>query len=140
MADAMKSTPHKKNLCLWFALLSGLTAHAENLPDPTQPPHAGPAEGVAVQAPTQLHAVLIPAQGRKMAMIGATAVAVGDTVGDARVERIGETEVVLQGPEGTQVLRMMPAVEKSPVVSKSAPHKKVSKQDAAQSSKEKGTP
>jgi hypothetical protein len=41
-------------------------------------------------------------------------VSVGDMVGDKRVQKISESEVVLKGPGGREIIKVMPAIEKVP--------------------------
>ena len=89
-------------------------ASAQELADPTRPPNA-PAPGQdAGPVGTQLQSVLI-APGRRRAIINGKSVALGESVGEAKVVRISETEVVLQKGDETEVLKLFPGVEKQPV-------------------------
>lgn len=97
-----------------FAMLAAGGAHAEALRDPTRPvQHAGgaadPARG---SAEPRLQSVLISAQRREAVIDGQT-VRAGDKVGNARVVRILETEVVLREGNEVRILRMYPDVKKS---------------------------
>ncbi|HVL76238.1 MAG TPA: MSHA biogenesis protein MshK [Noviherbaspirillum sp.] len=102
----------------------------QSLPDPTRLPSAlgqGRVEN-AVAAPVAdalaLQSILISPQ-RRLAVIGGRTVAVGDAVGNARVLRIQETEVVLREGSETRILRMYPEVEKkSPVAAQALPANK----------------
>lgn len=58
-----------------------------------------------------MQSVLISPQ-RRLAVIDGETVKTGDLVGDARVVRIHETEVVLKAGNEVRVLRMYPDVEK----------------------------
>lgn len=103
----------------FFAALSlGLAvapAQAQALVDPTRPPNA-PAPGEPEGAPggTQLQSVLI-SPGRRLAVINGAMVPLGGMVGEAKVVKITETEVVLQKGDETEVLKLFPGVDKQPV-------------------------
>lgn len=88
---------------------------AEMLPDPTRPPAgAGFSESGAnpvVDAGPVLQSVKI-APGRRMAVISGQLLVEGDSLGAARLEHIGASEVILLGPEGRQTLKLFPDVEK----------------------------
>lgn len=88
------------------------------LPDPTRPPTAAAGEaGSAVSGPV-LQSVLLGNGRRPLAVISGQRVALGAQYGDAVVTRISETEVVLQGPSGRQVLKMTPEAAKQPLRNK----------------------
>jgi MSHA biogenesis protein MshK len=91
-------------------------AQAQVLIDPTRPPMAIAKPGAVEEAPpaTQLQSILISSR-RRVAVINGNTVALGDMVGDARVVKITETEVVLKTGEETEVLKMYPGMEKQPV-------------------------
>lgn len=85
------------------------------LADPTQPP-AGlvavdPAAPDALAAPV-LQSVMLPRQGKPMALIGGHQVPLGGKYGDARLVALSEREAVLEGPAGTERLRLTPDAEK----------------------------
>lgn len=88
---------------------------AESLGDPTRPPaQIGGAPGMdasKVPAGPVLQSVLI-SPGRKSAIISGAQVALGEKYGDARLTRLTENEAVLEGPQGTTVLKLAPKVEK----------------------------
>lgn len=104
-------------LVVALAALASTPAPAQVLVDPTRPPAAVAAPGPAsAEAPpaTQLQSILISSR-RRLAVINGNTVALGDKVGEARVVKISETEVVLQTGEETEVLKMYPGIEKQPV-------------------------
>lgn len=88
-------------------------AAAQALVDPTRPPAAlvtGESAPASANAPV-LQSVLMSPR-RIEAIINGQTVKVGDKVGDARVVRIKENEVVLRTGKSTQVLKLYPAIEK----------------------------
>ncbi|MEN3294214.1 MAG: biosis protein MshK, partial [Burkholderiales bacterium] len=91
-------------------------AHAEDLADPTRPPAAlgqvgdGDASASAAGRPVLQSVMISP--GRTMAMISGRMVRVGDKVGEARVTKISETEVVLRNGKELETLKLFPGVEK----------------------------
>ena len=94
-------------------------ARAQALTDPTRPPTASSALSASQAAPeeaagTQLQSILM-SSGRKVAVINGTMVPLGGMVGEARVVRITETEVVLKKGEETEVLKMYPGIDKRAV-------------------------
>ena len=101
---------------LVVALLAAAPAAAQALNDPTRPPNASAAGSPDAEPPPgmQLQSVLI-SQRRRLAIINGQTVALGDTVGEAKVVKITETEVVLQKGSETEVLKLFPGVDKQPV-------------------------
>lgn len=103
------------NFCLLtfaFCLLP-FAASAEVLRDPTRPPadlSQGNA-GVPVASGPELQSVRISAHQRS-AIISGQRVKVGDKLGDARIVKITENEVVLKGSSGLQTLKLFPDVGK----------------------------
>jgi len=110
----------RKIALTWFAAavaaMSFAIAQAQVLIDPTRPPMAIAKPGAVEEAPpaTQLQSILISSR-RRVAVINGNTVALGDRIGDARVVKITETEVVLKTGEETEVLKMYPGMEKQPV-------------------------
>jgi MSHA biogenesis protein MshK len=105
-----------RTLLLLLGVACSAAAGAQGLSDPTRPPGvASPASttGSADEMPVgpQLQSVLI-AQGRRVAVINGTTVALGGMLGDAKVIKISETEVVLKRGQETEVLKMYPGIEK----------------------------
>jgi MSHA biogenesis protein MshK len=92
-------------------------AQAQSLSDPTRPPGAGAMQqGAQDEAPAgrQLQSVLLSG-GRKLAVIDGTMVPLGGMLGEARVVKISETEVVLRTGEETEILKLYPSVDKKSV-------------------------
>lgn len=104
-----------------ISLVVAPVAVASELVDPTRPPailsHA--AQGADVAGPV-LQSVLV-APGRKEATISGQTVKVGHTFGEARVEKITESEVVLRKGKDVQVLKLFPGIEKKPATRTSNP-------------------
>jgi MSHA biogenesis protein MshK len=90
-------------------------AQAQVLTDPTRPPSALSGSPAAQEEPagTQLQSVLL-SSGRKVAVINGAMVPLGGMVGEAKVVRISETEVVLKKGDETEVLKLFPGVDKLP--------------------------
>jgi MSHA biogenesis protein MshK len=123
------------------ALLLGAAALAQSggMSDPTRPPASidiGPAGGAAQDAgPVGLQTIIRRKGSKPLAVINGETVALGGKVGEQRVVKITESEVVLDGPAGREVLSMTPGVEKKLVVKK-APRQKRTAPAAAAKSKE----
>jgi MSHA biogenesis protein MshK len=103
-------------LLMLMGIAACAAAWGQGLSDPTRPPGstnaASPAAGLEdLPSGPQLQSVLI-AQGRRVAVINGTTVALGGMVGDAKVMKISETEVVLKRGQETEVLKMYPGIEK----------------------------
>jgi MSHA biogenesis protein MshK len=87
------------------------------LADPTRPPSAAAAQGgpdEATPGGRQLQSVLLSG-GRRIAVIDGNMVALGGMLGEARVVKITETEVVLKTGEETEILKLFPGVDKKTV-------------------------
>lgn len=89
-------------------------ASGQGMPDPTRPPNIvsepeHSQDGAA--ALPRLQSILI-SPTRRMATIDGRTVKVGDRVGDARVTRILENEVILTRGQEQQVLKLFPGIEK----------------------------
>ena len=103
----------------WMLLLlcavSPCIASAESLPDPTRPPaeiSAPPAmAGQAVVPESNRLQSIIISSTRRAAIISGQMVELGAKQGDARLVEVSESGVVLQGPQGRQVLALFPGVE-----------------------------
>jgi MSHA biogenesis protein MshK len=98
---------------LCCALLTTPFAGAQGLTDPTRPPaallpEAAPASDASGPA---LQSILI-SPTRKLAIINGQTVRPGDKVGDARVVRITENEVVLRDGRQSQTLKLFPQIQK----------------------------
>ncbi len=106
-----------RRLILFVLLSAALPARAETLPDPTRPALATAAESApeaAAAAGPRLQMIRI-APSRRTALIDGQEVTVGSTIGELRVVRITEGEVVLKGPGGKEVLKLFSDVEKRPI-------------------------
>jgi MSHA biogenesis protein MshK len=77
----------------------------DDLPDPTQPHHAGAVSASGVQS------ILISPQ-RKVAVVHGRTVAIGDHVGDAVVVDIRPYEVILKRAGRESSLRLVPRLDK----------------------------
>lgn len=91
---------------------AGVLSPAQALQDPTQPPQMRETADAAPAAASRLQSVLI-SSGRKIAVIEGQSYQLGDRVGAARIVRISETEVVLRSGAQTEVLQLLPGVEKT---------------------------
>jgi hypothetical protein len=112
---------------LALGLLTGLTsapASAQPLPaDPTQPPvnyapenaATGAAEAAGAVSGPVLDSVLLPKNGRPLAVISGQPVYLGEYFGESRLIRVTEHEVVLEGATGTEHLFLTPGIEKTAV-------------------------
>jgi len=116
MAESVSMAARATSLCCGILLLAcgSKAMAAQSLPDPTRPPATlivgATAVASAASGPT-LQSVLI-SPGRKVAVISGQTVQVGGMVGDARVVRIAEGEVVLVRGGQSQTLKLFPGVEK----------------------------
>lgn len=86
----------------------------EPLPDPTRPPAAveAPQPGEAGSAVPVLQSVILGKGRKPMAIISGQRVELKGRFGEARLTRLSETEAVLDGPQGRQVLKLTPQAEK----------------------------
>lgn len=119
---------------LFVALLAGLLVNPvfAQVPDPTRPP-AGqdPVDGVAAPLDSGIQTVILRPGGKSAAVINGQYLRVGDKFGDKRVLKIGESEVVLKGESGREVIKVTPAIEKIPA-KKSAARKSPAKETTHQ--------
>jgi len=99
-------------MALTLAVLLALPAMADSLPDPTALPSTRAAEGGDDQPVGVLTAIKL-SRKQKIAVIDGLEVAVGGRYQDARVVRIGESEVVLRRGKEITVLKLYPHVEKT---------------------------
>ena len=120
---------------LCATLLVGFTCHGYGqgaahsvssvLADPTRPPavfiegDSGDDAKANEPPPVGLQAVVIRKGAKPVAVINGQTVQLGDKIGDAKLVKLNETEAVLQGPNGREVIRMTPAAERT-VISKPA--------------------
>ena len=87
-----------------------------SLPDPTRPPVTAsePAlPGVETVAPAGGLQTIILGKGHKpRAVINGVMVELGGKIGDATLIKLNESEAVLQGPAGREVLQLLPGIGK----------------------------
>lgn len=98
-------------MVLILAVLWGVPAPAEVLPDPTAPPASAASESGETRPATALTAIKL-SRKQKIAVIDGQEVALGDRYQDARVVRISEGEVVLRRGRELTVLKLYPDLEK----------------------------
>ncbi len=122
MAGALKSSSR----LLQAAALAGAAAVAYGqalaqapaaLADPTRPPAAFAALPAAASAPgpvSGLQAVIMRPGRKPLAVINGSTVLLGGKLGDATLVHLSESEAVLLGPAGREVLRLTPGVEVAP--------------------------
>lgn len=92
------------------------TVTGQNLSDPTKPPASFRSGGNGTFQPAASGPVLqyvLVSPERKVAIISGQTVAPGEKYGDAKVEKITESEVILSGRNGVQILKLFPGVEKN---------------------------
>jgi hypothetical protein len=103
---------------LALAGFMGVSPVLAQVPDPTRPPDSllTPDGGaLAVPHESGVQTVILRPGGRKSAaVINGQYVEVGGMVGGKRVLKITESEVVLNGESGREVIKVMPAIEKVP--------------------------
>lgn len=93
------------------------TAQAQ-VSDPTRPAGnqvaAETSGGVSAPVESGVQTVILRSGGKSAAVINGQYVVVGGKFGDKRVLRITESEVVLKGESGREVIKVMPSIEKVP--------------------------
>ena len=119
MADRLNALSAGAAL-LAAAWLAVPAARAQGLADPTRPPAVAGTLQQGLQgeelppAGRQLQSVLL-SHGRRIAVIDGNVVALGAMLGDARVVKITDVEVVLKTGEETETLKLFPGIDKQPV-------------------------
>lgn len=104
---------------LLFAALCMIAGAAWAAADPTRPPAAwlGTVDATVIESGGQrLQSVLLPSQGKGVAVIGGKTVVLGGRLGEDRLIRLTEREAVLDGPEGVTHLYLTPDVNKQMIV------------------------
>lgn len=121
MADRLRSFRAALPTLLCAVCLGALSApgwaQTPMLADPTRPP-AGvidAAETGEASAGRVLQFVIIPRQGKPLAVIDGQTVRLGQRYGDARLVKVSEREAVLDGPQGRERLLLTPGVEKTDI-------------------------
>lgn len=104
---------------LFSVFLAGLVSTAGALAqvlDPTRPAGAvmppDARGGVVAPAESGVQTVILRPGGKSTAVINGQSVQVGGKLGDKRVVKISESEVVLSGVAGREVIKVTPAIEK----------------------------
>jgi MSHA biogenesis protein MshK len=91
------------------------SAHGAPFGDPTRPP--GQVEGAGdagADSAIRVESILI-APDRRIAIVNGREVTIGSQVGDARVVRISESEIVIRSAQGDETLKLFaPVVRRSP--------------------------
>lgn len=122
MAGGIKAMIGSLLMTTWSAEGTGL-AYAQSdatLADPTRPavtvsePASGSVStGAGTPAsPSGLQTVIIGRGRKPTAVINGIMVELGDKIGEATLVKLSETEAVLQGPAGREVLQLLPGVVK----------------------------
>lgn len=116
------------SLLLLVSFIGAGSALAQ-LPDPTRPADlpAAPALGAGPSTPTGsgVQTVIVRPGGKSVAVINGQQLEVGALLGDKRVVKITESEVVLKGASGREVIKLTPAIEKLPVKKVAEPKRRV---------------
>lgn len=114
MSKAAVSGAIQAGLAAGMLMLASLAA-AEGLADPTRPPASlgvvRDLESNDAAGGPALQSVLI-SPTRRVAVINGETVKEGGKVGDLRVARISEDEVVLRNGSDVKVLKLYPSIEK----------------------------
>ena len=109
---------------LLLVVFAGAGLALAQVPDPTRPPMVvmtpESSGGVAVPVESGVQTVILRPKGKSAAVINGQYVQVGDKLGDKKVVKISESEVVLQGESGREVMKVTPDIEKVPVKKKAA--------------------
>ncbi|OIR07185.1 hypothetical protein GALL_107740 [mine drainage metagenome] len=116
MAGALRPSPFLR-LAVAAVLIPGSALGQAPLADPTRPPApAGAVAPGAAMAPATggLQTVIRRPGRRPLAVIDGSTVALGGKLGERTLVRLSDTEAVLQGPGGREVLRLTPGAEKKP--------------------------
>ncbi len=94
----------------------GTLVHAQAMTDPMRPPLVASQPAAAREAaPERLVQTIIIGPAQRYAVINGRTLAQGERIGDARIERITETDVTLRQADGkTVVLGLLPHVQKKP--------------------------
>ena len=105
----------RRLLALGLSACCAAGAALAQVQDPTRPPGAMPGQaidGTPLPVESGVQAVILRPNGKSGAVVNGQYVVVGGKLGEKRVIRITESEVVLKGESGNEVIKVMPAVEK----------------------------
>ena len=101
-----------------LAILVGAGFALAQVPDPTRPAGVlvAPEAGGSVVGPLEsgVQTVILRPGGKSAAVINGQYVEVGGRLGDKKVLKITESEIVLKGESGREVIKVTPAIEKMP--------------------------
>ena len=104
----------------FIGMLLSMAAGAETFSDPTRPPQGIEQQtGAESAANTPRLTMIRMSEGRASAIVDGQEVVVGSQVGEMRVMKITEAEVVLKGKHGSEVLKLFAEVAKRPAGNKS---------------------
>ena len=105
-------------LTLATGLVSGVDTQSASSADPMRPPTAllESIPGDVTAASSGLQTVIVRKRGKSLAVINGQTVELGGKVGDARLVKIDESQVELQGPGGKEIMRLTPSVAITPVI------------------------
>lgn len=113
-------------LSLMMLLISlGWAADPSPLPDdPTRPPAgATDADGNPLAPASGLTSIVLPRKGKPSAVIDGQLVQLGGSIRDAKLVRVAENHVVLEGPQGREQIYLTPDIEKKIIAPKAAPRR-----------------
>lgn len=107
----------RRGLLVALTILPHALGAGAQVPDPTRPPEVllAPANGGGALplAESGVQTVILRRGGKSAAVINGQYVTVGGKLGEKRVVGISESEVVLKGEGGTEVIKLIPAIEKA---------------------------
>lgn len=108
-------------MCALGGLFAVSAVSAQTLSgDPTRPPGhyvQEDEEAVTVTGPV-LDSVMLPKNGKPLAIISGQQVHLGEYYGENRLIRVTEHEAVFDGPAGIERLSLTPGIEKTPIGTK----------------------
>lgn len=94
------------------AAMAPASATAQEMADPTRPPDSGDDRPAPTAGNTlNLQSILISAT-RREAVINGQVVRAGGRIGQTKIVKISDNQVLVDGPRGMQVLRMFPGIDK----------------------------
>lgn len=113
MAQSLTNGIHKGSVAVLLSLVCAVAA-AQGLPDPTRPPQASAAgmpDTTSVGTGPVVQSIIL-GKNRAEAIVDGHLVRPGDSVGEAKVARITESEVVLNEHGSLNALKLFPGIEK----------------------------
>lgn len=118
----------KAVLAFCLALSAGMAL--AQLHDPMRPPGgSGDATAASVGgSESGVSAIFLRRGAKPAALVNGIYVVQGGKLGDRRVVKISESEVVLKAPDGSrEVMKLVPGIQKQPVVKKKPGEKSVAR-------------